>query len=103
MSRGRADAELIWGEESPGRTDQFTPKQLPGARAFDPEHSLPVGTSAAAPTVEPQAEGAGTQASAAAVARSAWRRRLAPSHREAVKKFFAPSDGGKQDGKKPGG
>ncbi len=94
VTRGRADAELFWGEESPGRSDQFAPKQLPGARAFDPDSSTPMGVTAGAPTVEPVAEGGGTQATTEAAARSAWRRRLAPSHRAAVKKFFAPSEQG---------
>ena len=92
INRGRGDAELIWGSESPGQNDQFAPKQLPGARTFDPGSSTPMGVSSAAPTVEPVAEGGGSAPTAEAAARSAWRRRLAPSHRDAVKKFFAPSE-----------
>jgi hypothetical protein len=95
-TRGRGDAEMIWGAENPGRTDQFTPKQLPSARALDPTHSTIAGVSATAPEVDPQADRAGAQSTAPADARSAWRRRLAPAHRDAVKKFFAPTGGGKQ-------
>ena len=96
VSRGRGDADMIWGAESPGRTDEFAPKQLPGGRQLDPDQSALLGVAAAAPEVEPQADSAGSQATAAAEARSAWRRRLAPAHREAVKRFFAPADDGKR-------
>ena len=95
-TRGRGDAELIWGEESPGRTDAFQPEQLPNGRVLDPERSRMVGVSAAAPEVDPTAEAAGTQPTAEAAARSAWRRRLAPAHRAAVKKFFAPAERGEK-------
>jgi hypothetical protein len=84
---------MIWGEESPGRTDAFTPKQLPSGRYLDPEHTQLAGVSASDPEVDPKAEAAGLQESAGADARSAWRRRIAPAHREAVKRFFAPADG----------
>lgn len=94
ISRGRADAELLWGEESPGATDRFRPEQLPAARQLDPGSSRSLGVSAAAPDVEPVAEGGGVQATAEAAARAAWRRRLAPQHRDAVKRFFAPGDEG---------
>ena len=87
---------MVWGEETPGRTDQFTPKQLPSGRFLDPEHTAIAGVSAADPEVDPQAEAAGLQQSASADARSAWRRRIAPAHREAVKRFFAPIGGGEK-------
>lgn len=96
VTRGRGDAEMIWGEESPGRTDAFEPEQLPNGRFLDPEQSRQVGVSAAAPEVDPTAEAAGTQPTAEAAARSAWRRRLAPAHRAAVKKFFAPAERGEK-------
>src|SRR5262245_357971 len=91
VTRGRGDAEMIWGQESPGRTDAFKPEQLPSGRVLDPANSRQIGVSAAAPEVDPTAEAAGTQPTAEAAARSAWRRRLAPAHRAAVKKFFAPA------------
>jgi len=96
VTRGRADAEMIWGQESPGRTDAFKPEQLPNGRFLDPGKSRQVGVSAAAPEVDPTAEAAGTQPTAEAAARSAWRRRLAPAHRAAVKKFFAPAERGEK-------
>jgi len=96
VSRGRGDAEMIWGQESPGRTDAFKPEQLPNGRFLDPAKSRQVGVSAASPEVDPTAEAAGTQPTAEAAARSAWRRRLAPAHRAAVKKFFAPAERGEK-------
>jgi hypothetical protein len=93
-TRGRGDAEMIWGSESPGQSDAFKPKQLPTGRYLDPAHTALAGVSAADPTVDPKGEAAGDVATAAAQARSAWRRRIAPAHREAVKRFFAPVDDG---------
>ena len=89
----RTESEMLWGEETPGRTDQFTPKQLPSAKFLDPEHTALAGVSAADPEVDPQPDAAGRQESTNADARSAWRRRIAPAHREAVKRFFAPIGG----------
>jgi len=93
-TRGRGDAEMIWGSESPGQTDAFQPKQLPSGRYLDPAHTALAGVSAADPTVDPKGEAAGDVATAAAQARSAWRRRIASAYREAVKRFFAPADDG---------
>ena len=44
----------------------------------------------AAPPDEAQAEGAGLVEVGASTGKSAWRRRLAPRHRQAVKSFFRP-------------
>ena len=96
VTRGRADAELTWGDESPGRTDAFAPKQLPPGTQLDPEQSALLGVSAAAPEVDPVAEGAGSQPTERAAARTAWRRRLAPTHREAVTRFFGPTGAGER-------
>jgi hypothetical protein len=61
---------------------------LPAARYSDPEHSLTIGVGASAPEVDPQAESAGNADVALSAGRAAWKRRLAPHHREAVKTFF---------------
>jgi hypothetical protein len=88
VSRGRADAELTWGEETPGRTDQFEPEQLPDAKVLDPGSTAIVGVGARAPEVEPRAGGSGLVEVQASAGKSAWKRRLAPRHRDAVKGFF---------------
>lgn len=93
ISRGRGDAELTWGEESPGRTDQFEAKALDPAQNLDLEHSALLGVGAGAPNVDPTAESAGDGDVQASAGKSAWRRRLAPHHRQAVKDFFAPAGG----------
>lgn len=90
VSRGRGDAEMTWGEETPGETDRFAAKTLPDARYADPENSGIIGLGAAAPPVDPQAEAAGSGAIEGSGGQSAWRRRLAPHHRDAVKTWFGP-------------
>lgn len=81
---------MTWGEETPGETDAFEAKTLPDATYADPEHSAIVGIGAAAPPVDPQAEAPGAGAIEASGGQSAWRRRLAPHHRDAVRTWFGP-------------
>jgi hypothetical protein len=96
VTRGRGDAEMSWGAESSGDTDRFEAKALPDAQYRDPEHSLVIGVGASVPTVEPVPESAGNSDVATSTGRAAWKRRLAPHHREAVKSFFtAPQAGAK--------
>jgi hypothetical protein len=93
ISRGRADAELIWGEETAGRTDDFEAKTLTGAKYEDPEQSKVIGVGASAPDVEARGEGAGTAGVTASTGSAAWHRRLSPHHRRAVGSFFARGEG----------
>jgi hypothetical protein len=97
VSRGRADAELIWGEETAGRTDEFEAQMLEEARYADPENSRIVGVGSTAPEVEVQPEAAGSAEVGASTGSAAWRRRLSPHHRRAVGSFFARGEG---DGEK---
>jgi hypothetical protein len=85
---------MTWRDEVAGRTDQFGAEQLPDASVLDSESTAIVGVASVAPTVEPSAEGAGAIQVQASAGRSAWKRRLAPRHREAVQGFFG---GGKDD------
>ena len=94
ITRGRGDAEMTWGAEAAGDTDRFEAKSLPDAQYRDPDHSAVVGVGASAPTVEPVAEAAGQADVATSTGRTAWKRRLAPHHREAVKTFFTPERAG---------
>jgi hypothetical protein len=90
VGRGRADAEMIWGEETAGDTSKFESKTLPDARYADPEHSAIVGIGATAPPVDPTAEAPGAGAIESSGGQTAWRRRLAPHHRDAVRSWFGP-------------
>lgn len=92
VDRGRADAEMIWGSEPPGRAEEFRPELLAGARFMDSESSQMIGVSSAKPEVDPTAEDAGLLDVAASEGQATWRRRLSPGHRRAVKGFFAPSE-----------
>lgn len=96
ISRGRGDAPLTFGEETPGETDRFEAKSLPDAQFRDPENSAVVGVGVAAPTVEPVAESGGLAETAASGGRTAWKRRLAPHHRRAVQTYFTRDTGEKQ-------
>ena len=89
VTRGRGDAEMIWGEETPGASERFEAKSLPSAQLFDPESSAVLAVGAAPPVVDPRAESAGLAEASVSAGKTAWRRRLAPSHREAVKAFFS--------------
>jgi len=95
INRGRADAPMIWGDESPGQSDQFDAKLLPKARLKDLESSNLLGIGAGAPEVDANAEGAGRVDVEASTGKTAWRRRLSPKHRRAVGSFF--TNGSRKD------
>jgi len=59
---------------------------------MDLERSGVLGVNATAPEIAPEDEAAGLVEVEASGGGSAWRRRLAPRHRGAVKSFFAASD-----------
>lgn len=91
VSRGRGDAEMIWGEETPGRSDLFAVETLRGARYRDEDHTLQFGVGATAPAEDVHEEGVGAaEGLPSADGGAAWRRRLAPRHRSAVREFFGP-------------
>lgn len=92
VTRGRGDADLAFSGETPGRTDEFESKSLPEASALDPESTGLVGVGAAAPDAAPQGAGAGLVEGETSTGRGAWKRRLAPHHREAVRDFFGKEE-----------
>lgn len=92
MSRGRADAELIWGEETPGRLDEFQAEALPSAERLDLDTSEVLGIGVTSPSARPEGEAAGTADVEASLGESSWRRRLRPRHRDAVQRFFSKDD-----------
>lgn len=88
VSRGRGDAALEFSGETPGRTDEFEAHQLSPAERLDPESTAIVGVGASAPDVEPTAQAGGLVETRASGGRAAWKRRVAPHHRDAVQGFF---------------
>ncbi len=80
---------MTWGEEAPDRSDEFTSERLSSAEYLDTERTAVMGVSANAPEAEFGDESAGLVDVEASAGGSAWRRRVAPRHRGAVKSFFA--------------
>ena len=93
VSRGRGYAALEFSGETPGRTDQFEARSLDPAEWLDPGSTAIVGVGATSPTVDPTAQAGGLVESEASAGRAAWKRRVAPHHRDAVQSFFG---GGKK-------
>jgi hypothetical protein len=93
VSRGRGDAALEYAGETPGRTDLFEARELGAAEWLDPESTAIVGVGASAPAVAPEGGAAGLVEGEASAGKAAWKRRVAPHHREAVQSFF----GGKRE------
>jgi hypothetical protein len=93
VTRGRGDATLEYGGETPGRTDLFEPKVLDPAQYLDPESTAVLGVGTSAPTVAPERGSGGAADGKTSSGQASWKRRVAPHHREAVQSFFG--------GKKP--
>jgi hypothetical protein len=89
VTRGRADAELTWGDETK-RHDRFKTTPLPPGAPRSPDDWAPLVEMRGAPQ-----ESAVISSNAAArqydatAGQSAWRRTLAPRHQSAVKRYFA--------------
>jgi len=99
VSRGRADAELTWGQETTP-FDRFKSKPLPPGAARSPDDWAPVVTLPGAPQEAPLIGGQGASRDyAASAGDAAWRRSLAPRHQAAVKKYFAPTKDNKDKDK----
>jgi hypothetical protein len=88
VNRGRADAELTWGQET-SRVDKFKSQALPPGAPRSPDDWAPVVVLPGAPQESPVAgvQSAGRQYADTA-GQAAWRRTLAPRHLAAVKKYF---------------
>lgn len=95
ITRGRGDAPLEYTGRTDGTTDPFEAETLPSAEFLDPGSSGLVGVGGTAPTVDPTGSASGLTETRASPGTSAWKRRVAPRHREAVQGFFG---GGKKDG-----
>jgi len=87
ITRGRADAALTYSGDTPEADRDFAAKQLPSTAPLSLEWST-----TAIGLAEPQAEPVESQSAGSAGAEgagaAAWQRRLAPHHRDVVKRFF---------------
>ena len=88
VSRGRADAPLSLGHESPHTSGAFEARRLDPARVADSEQMQLLGVGSTTPEALDAGEAAGLQALGPDAGNAAWRRRLAPRHRHAVGTFF---------------
>ncbi len=91
INRGRGDANLDFTGETEGRTDQFEAKELPEAQVLDPESTAVVSVGLGTPEADARGQSGGNVDAGTSVGRGAWKRRLAPHHREAVQEFFGKS------------
>ncbi len=88
VSRGRGDAALTSGAETPHGSDAFEARRLDPAEVADMEQLRLLGIGSTAPTALDAGEAAGRAALEASTGNAAWRRRVAPRHRQAVGTFF---------------
>lgn len=90
MARGRGDAELTFGEETSLDLDLFESEALAGIFVPDAEHSELAGLEFVAPEVNAKGESSGVQDVGVSAGAATWKRRLSPSQRAAVRRFFTP-------------
>ena len=88
VTRGRGDAGLEYTNTTDGGTDPFAARELPAAEYLDQESTAVVGVGAADPTVAPGGGASGLVDTQASTGKTAWKRRVAPRHRAAVRGFF---------------
>jgi len=96
VERGPGHAPLDFTNQTDGATDAFQAKRLPPGRVPPKEWEV-AGVARGEPDANPERPtGAGGEAGSG-FGEAAWQRRLAPGHREAVRRFF--SGKGKTAGK----
>jgi hypothetical protein len=93
QQRGPGPAPLSFAEGSELDPDSFRPRELSAAELDDLENTAILSVSAVAPEVRISEELVDGLPGSGLEHKSAWRRRLAPRHREAVRKFFQPGPG----------
>lgn len=90
MSRGRGDAELTFGDETNLKSGDFESERLGGQAVPDLSQSELLGVELVAPEVLAQGEAAGAADVEASAGAATWNRRLSPTQRAAVRRFFTP-------------
>ena len=81
----------IRSDETKGATDAFRAHLLPAGRRPSTEWER-MGVRRATPTVDPQRAGGSTAAGDTGSGEASWRRKLAPRHRDVVRRFFSTGD-----------
>jgi hypothetical protein len=89
ISRGPGAAEMSFGDETGLQSDAFEPEVLGGDTFIDPEHSQLLGLGYVAPEIAPIGQASGRVDLEASAGHAAWRRRLSPNQRAAVRRFFS--------------
>ena len=88
ISRGRGDAQLNYENDTEGATDAFKARKLPPGRRPSTEWER-LGLRRATPQVDPKRAGEAGTAGDTGSGEASWRRKLAPRHRDVVRKFFS--------------
>ncbi len=88
VNRGRGDAALEYSNRSDTDTSKLDVKRLPPGVAAPREWSI-VGMRRTAPESDAQRDNTGGSAGTAGTGKVTWRRRLAPRHRDAIRRFFS--------------
>ena len=91
ITRGRGDAGLGLTNETEGATDAFRARRLPRG-AVVPKTWERIGVSRVAPSVDPVRSGEPGSAGVEGTGEATWHRRLAPRHREAVRRYFGGTE-----------
>ena len=99
VTRGRADAHLEYKNQTEGTTDAFKAKKLPPGRLPSKEWER-TGLRRTTPTTQPERAGATGGAGDQGAGEASWRRRLAPHHRDVVRKYFSTGRSSSGDGSK---
>lgn len=89
ISRGRGDAPLSFGDAGE-RESEFAAQALPSAR-FAESSTQNVGVATGAPRVAPVESTPAAGGNDSAAGAPSAERRIAPRHRDAVRRFFSPT------------
>lgn len=92
VDRGRGDADLDYLHDTDADTSGLSPAKLPPGVAVPDEWQV-AGVSRAVPFADPREAAPGSGDGVAGQGRATWHRRLAPRHRDAVRRFFSGAEG----------
>jgi hypothetical protein len=88
ITRGRGDAPLKYLNDTEAGWEKFRSEQLPKGAVMGREWTLK-SVGLAEPTARPTADGGAGSAGSEGTGEASPRRRLAPRHRETVRRFFS--------------
>lgn len=102
ITRGRGDAFLALSGETEGDASALEAKKLPPGRASSTTWER-LGVGRLAPDVDPVRAGNAGSAGDVGSGEAAWRRRLAPRHRDVVRRFFSNGNAPRRSGREEDG